>query len=252
MYSCVQLFRSSVARVPKLCIAEGQRNLSVATPLHSRKQSLAEELGLLNAPPLPTRPFHKYAEQMRNEHRNLPWSERRKKISEAWKTLEEEEKQKRLQEYEKEKNEYKESFLEFMTALSPHQVMRLKGAMDRRTLDTDERVSRRNKKQECEALGRPKRPLNPFQLFMMQAEGMTGHGRELISVAAEQWRGLDAAQRQGYLRRHEHEMREYHKRLDAWEQRMCVEGRLDLVRKTSKRQLREQARENKAKEGTGL
>jgi len=235
MFTCLQAFKSSVA--PRLCIGASSRNLSGLTPpLQSRKQSLAEELGLPNAPPLPAKPFHKYMAEQRNVMQNLPWSERRNKLSESWKSLDKDEKQSRVKAYEEEQVEYKNSFLAFISALSPQQLMSLRTAMSRRSVAYDKRASRRDRKKDAEANGRPKRPVNPFVLFLDEVvQKDSGSRKDVVRNAAEQWKALEPEQRQGFMSEYEAQMRQYSTRLQLWEDRMCEEGRVDLVRVPTKR-----------------
>ncbi|XP_063076876.1 transcription factor A, mitochondrial-like [Engraulis encrasicolus] len=84
-------------------------------------------------------------------------------------------------------------------------------------------------KRELQRMGKPKRPRQPFNLFMAENYGTPVDVKSLHN----KWRRLPTLKKKAYVQRAEDDKARYAREMSAWERNMMDMGRPELVRKKS-------------------
>lgn len=203
--------------------------LSVAS-----KQTVAEQLGLPEPPKRPLAPHIRYMKHNidinKRKFPRLSTQEIFVKTSQEWKSLTPNEKERWISEYEKEKFVYDTRYEAYMKKLTPSQVESMKNLKKKRSEDKVKRQLRREKKKECEELGKPKYPGNAFLLYVSTLDRGEAPVKEFVTGAARRWHILPEQAQNIYREKARKQLEQYQQDLAEWESRMLKCGRVDLVR----------------------
>lgn len=160
-----------------------------------------------------------------------------RKIAEQWRTLSPEQKRPFEEAAVKAREQFKVDVHHYMAQLTPAQ-------QQQQALEKKQRLAKRKairKKRELTALGKPKRPRSPFNIYMSEhfeeARGATTQAK--MKSLMQDWRNLFSHQKQVYTQLAEDDKIRYKNEMKSWEEHMVEIGRADL--------LRERTRSTKAK-----
>ncbi|KAK3860317.1 hypothetical protein Pcinc_033623 [Petrolisthes cinctipes] len=198
------------------------------------KQTVAEQLGL---PPPPKRPHTPYIRFIKHYIKNykdkfpqINHIEVFKKATQEWKHLNNHEKGMWTGNYEQERLQYAARYKDYMQRLSPREVESMRQLKRKQLQDKAKRQATKEKKQECESLGRPKYPGNAFLLYVQTLERGEAEVKEFIIGAAKSWHRLPDTKQSVFKDKAKIQLDQYKKELTVWEERMLRAGRPDLVR----------------------
>ncbi|OCT71484.1 hypothetical protein XELAEV_18034460mg [Xenopus laevis] len=148
---------------------------------------------------------------------------------------------------------YREEVKQYREALSPVQL-ELHREQRRQRLAKRKSV---RKKRELTALGRPKRPRSPFNIFMSEhfqdAKGTSSQTK--MKSLRDEWERLHNTQKQTYNHLAQDDKIRYENEMKSWEEQMIEIGRGDLIRLNQRKRFkkpratRASSKTNTAKKG---
>lgn len=151
-----------------------------------------------------------------------------RKIAQQWRTLSPEQKRPFEEASVKAREQFKVDLQRYMAQLTPAQEQQ-------QALDRKQRLAKRKairKKRELTALGKPKRPRSPFNIYMSEhfdeARGVTTQAK--MKSLLQDWRNLFSHQKQVYTQLAEDDKIRYKNEMKSWEEHMVEIGRADLLR----------------------
>ncbi|XP_045618762.1 transcription factor A, mitochondrial [Procambarus clarkii] len=198
------------------------------------KQTVAEQLGLPNPPKRPLSPYLRFIQQYYEENKakfpKLSSKEIFAKSVQDWRNTNADDKLKWTSQYEKEKAVYDIRYSDYVKQLSPNQLDSIKILKKKRSDEKIKRQQRREKKKECEELGKPKYPGNAFMLYLSTLDRGDAPAKEFMSGAAKQWNMLPEETQIVYREKAKESLKIYQNDLAEWEVKMLKAGRADLVR----------------------
>ncbi|XP_061427300.1 transcription factor A, mitochondrial [Lethenteron reissneri] len=212
----------------------------LSRPVFSRPQVSCMAVRLISGPsavPSPTPPkrpltsFFRFLAEQRPQttlqYPEMKHTEIIKNLSEQWRKMSDIHKE-RYQEIAKaEMQQYQDEYQRFLSRLSPEQIKARKDASKKKRTRRLARI----RKKELIALGKPKRPSVPFNIFMAENfKRVTGSSQpEKLIRLRDEWSGLDDMQKQKYQQLAEDDRVRYTREMAAWREQMREEGRGDLV-----------------------
>ncbi|XP_026321474.1 transcription factor A, mitochondrial [Hyposmocoma kahamanoa] len=198
---------------------------------YTTRKSAEERLGI-EKPKRPLTPFFKFMTQMRpallaknpgiTSKEAIAWS------SKHWQELDAETKSQMTKEYEKDLEDYKKIKKIYDASLTDEQKQEIKRVKEVMTAARE----KRKLKAEYKELGRPKKPMSSYFLFMqMKKDALKGNNiKEFQEKVKQEWLKLTENERTKYEKQAQELMNKYKKDLEAWELKMVAKGRSDLVR----------------------
>ncbi|XP_028162102.1 transcription factor A, mitochondrial [Ostrinia furnacalis] len=211
------------------------------------RKSAEERLGI-EKPKRPLTPFFKFMAQLRpallaknpgiTSKEAIAWS------SKHWQELDSETKSQMVKEYEKDFEDYKKIKEMYEKSLTDQQKEDIKKLKEELAAAKE----KRKLKAEYKELGRPKKPMSSYFLFVQsKKDQFTGkHMKEFQEKVKEDWLKLPGTERVKFEKQALDLMNKYKKDMDAWELRMLGIGRSDLVRAKPVRE--KKAKSEKSKE----
>ncbi|XP_049876180.1 transcription factor A, mitochondrial [Pectinophora gossypiella] len=197
---------------------------------YSRK-SPEEKLGI-EKPKRPLTPFFKFMQQMRpallaktpgiTSKEAIAWS------SKHWQQLDAETKSQMVKEYEKDLEDYKKIKAMYEASLTDQQKQDIRRVKEEMATAKE----KRKLKAEYKELGRPKKPMSSYFLYM-QTRKDSFQGKQLKEFQAkvkQDWTKLPESERVKFEKQAQDLMTKYKKDIEAWELKMISIGRADLVR----------------------
>ncbi|XP_021951746.1 transcription factor A, mitochondrial isoform X2 [Folsomia candida] len=237
-------------------VAKTLKNLRLATPTSTstttmRKPVTADQLQsrLMSAsagvpkqkdglavPPRPKKPLTPYfrflaqvREDAKKENPKLKITELMKKIGTQWDRLDEAGKEKYLAAYKKDMESYSATLDKYQASLTPEQT----ALVEQLKMEKMSKKDKREKKRRVKDLGKPKKPMTAFLLFL-RAQAKHGDTIEQYQQLAKQmgtkWKGMSEAEKAPYLAQYNDAASIYEKDLKKWEDKMLKQGNNDVVR----------------------
>ncbi|CAG4951614.1 unnamed protein product [Colias eurytheme] len=208
---------------------------SIQTCDYSTKKSAEERLGI-EKPKRPLTPFFKFMAQMRPallaKNPSISSKEAISWTSKHWQQLDSETKSQMTKEYEKDLEDYKKIKELYQASLTEEQKEDIRKMKEEMALAKE----KRKLKQEHKELGRPKKPMSSYILYMMSRNDKSSESRDFKThqqkVKAD-WVKLTESERNKFEKQAADLMAKYRKDLEAWELKMISIGRSDLVRQKS-------------------
>ncbi|KAL0821624.1 hypothetical protein ABMA28_005069 [Loxostege sticticalis] len=195
------------------------------------RKSAEERLGI-EKPKRPLTPFFKFMSQLRpallaknpgiSSKEAIAWS------SKHWQQLDTETKSQMVKEYEKDLEDYKKIKEMYEKSLTDQQKADIKRVKEELAAAKE----KRKLKAEYKELGRPKKPMSSYFLFVQsRKDQFTGKQiKEFQEKVKEDWLKLPASEKVKYEKQAQELMSKYKKDIEAWELKMINLGRTDLVR----------------------
>lgn len=198
------------------------------------QKSVVNKLLLPLKPKKPIPPFFQYLKERRQEvieKHNLNFKDALRFLSESWKDFDGDTKKKMNDIYNKELEQYKDSIKVFNQNLTVDQ----KNELFRVKHEQLEQKTKRKLKKELKELGKPRKPLTAYLMFV--SEEIKNHGNEPIQTymvtVANKWKELDENRKTKYIKSAAVNNDNYKNALLKWENDMIKVGRIDLVRARS-------------------
>ncbi|XP_041982010.1 transcription factor A, mitochondrial [Aricia agestis] len=195
----------------------------------------AEQMLGIDKPKRPLTPFFKFMAQMRpallaknpgmTSKEAITWS------SKHWQELDAETKSQMVKEYEKDMEDYKKIKKLYESSLSEDQKEEIKRVKEEIAAARE----KRKLKAEFKEMGRPKKPMSSYFLFMQsRKDSFQGNNvKEYQEKVRTDWQKLSDNERQKFEKQAQDLMNKYKKEIEAWEVKMISIGRGDLVREKS-------------------
>ncbi|XP_025099445.1 transcription factor A, mitochondrial-like isoform X2 [Pomacea canaliculata] len=182
----------------------------------------------VQSPDAPKRPLHPFVKFMKEKYsevqKNKPGArvgEVAKIVSQLWHELGQEDQNARKLQAQEEYQDYKQKYLVFLDGLSEEEKSQLRAKKAYRKKLKD--------KQELYSLGRPKKPLNAYFMFMRSQ-----HERLHYKDLANHWYIIPPSEKKIHKEGARVEKEKYDKELAEWEERMIEIGREDVIRTSSR------------------
>jgi len=182
-------------------------------------------------PKKPNPPFFKFLHEKRPElleKHNLNVKDAARVLSELWKNFDVNTKTKMNEIYNKELKEYKESIKVYKEKLTEDQ----KDELFRMKYEQSEQKAKRKLKKELKELGKPRRPLTGYLMFV--SDEIKNHGdvpvHKYMMTIANKWKEMDVRDKEKYIKAAAEEYDKYNTEILKWENDMIKAGRYDLVR----------------------
>lgn len=148
-----------------------------------------------------------------------------------WQTLDQASKAKLEEEYKRDQTVWLAKNAKYLSQLTDAQKQELK--LERQQKQEDK--VKREHKRLMKDLGRPKRPLNGYLLFVANNKPKPGLSKEenklQMKSLGHQWKHLPDAEKERYTREAEEEKKRYHEKMKAWEDKMLATDNVEAVRK---------------------
>ncbi|XP_064603852.1 transcription factor A, mitochondrial-like isoform X2 [Liolophura sinensis] len=159
-----------------------------------------------------------------------------------WKTISEEEKKALQDRAHRRMEAYKVQRLQFLDQLTP---------AEREELVVSQREHRRKRKHrrhvlELHKLGKPKRPVSPFFVFVRASQVERGDAPiQFVKGLAERWKMMPEEEKEMYREEAQMDTERYYRHMEVWEAKMIKAGRPDLVRGYHKKSRSRRAKRRK-------
>ncbi|XP_025410455.1 transcription factor A, mitochondrial [Sipha flava] len=198
---------------------------------YAKKAVVENTLQLPKRPKKPNPPFFLYLQEKRQEvteKHNLSLKDAVRVVSEMWKNVDSENKQKMNEVYNKELEKYKKNVELYKQSLTEDQ----KNELFRLKYEQIEQRTKRKLKKELKDLGKPRKPLTAYLMFV--SEEIKNHGNVPVQIymttIANKWKEMDENTKSKFIKAALQENDKYNNALLDWENKMIKAGRLDLVR----------------------
>ncbi|CAH2007233.1 unnamed protein product [Acanthoscelides obtectus] len=203
---------------------------------HASAVTATEKLKGLNIPDKPKRPLSPYLRFVENykhsvlkENPDIKITEVVKKCAEKWNSMSEEEKQKYKENYKIESEKYSQTISDYNKSLTNEQIQALKEiALEKKT-----KKQKRKMKKLCKDTNKPKRPLLPLTMYMMEVCQMSNIPlKELMKDPdiRKKWESLPESDRKRYEEVYQRKKAKYDQDLLEWEKIMIEDGHQNAVR----------------------
>ncbi|XP_020297794.1 ARS-binding factor 2, mitochondrial [Pseudomyrmex gracilis] len=195
-------------------------------------------------PKKPINPFMQYLltvrSNLQNQYPDYPYKDIIKKASEQWAQLDAVTKQNLQKQYTEQYFAYKQKLIDYEKSLTTDQKILIKEELMRKELVKEKREYAKEKsqiKQKLEELGKPKRPLSAFFLFMqdkMSTKNPEISQKDWMSNISKEWKDMTKEVKTKYIDQARHLTEKYKAELQKWEEDMIKAGRRDLLRSSVK------------------
>lgn len=196
------------------------------------KKSVEEKLGLPQKPKKPLTPYFRFMAQIRPV---LIQKNPQAKVTDIVKISAQEWEKADITVREQLQADYKREMAEFLAAQVKYDQMltnEQREEIKKAKKDIAESKEKRLLKKKMKELGRPKRPLSPFLLFLY--ENKDGRGtqsfRDWQLSMGDKWEKLSEQQKSQYFTQYKKELEEYKHDIQVWEEKMIRLGHIDVVR----------------------
>ncbi|KAM3965791.1 mitochondrial transcription factor A [Aphomia sociella] len=212
-------------------VVHGRTNWFTLQICNYTKKSAEEKLGI-EKPKRPLTPYFKFMTQMRPallaKNPGITSKEAVAWTSKHWQELDAETKTQMVKEYEKDMEDYKKIKQIYESSLTEQQKTDIKQLKEEMTAAKE----KRKLKAEYKELGRPKKPMSSYFLFVQtRKEAFQGKNmKEYQEKMKAEWLKLTESERFKYEKQAQELMNKYKKDIEAWELKMITIGRTDLVR----------------------
>lgn len=153
-----------------------------------------------------------------------------KEAGAKWKSLSEEQKAIYIKKAEAAKEQYLAALEEYSKNISPEQRERerIEEKMKK------EKTRRTRAKRLIRSLGKPKRPLSPYFLFLKEhdlkrSDGKPGINFEKVAQLAARWRVMSDAEKAKYKEAYDKAKVKYDEEVKRWKERMVEEGHQSAI-----------------------
>ncbi|XP_061491321.1 transcription factor A, mitochondrial [Rhineura floridana] len=217
----------------------GSRHVLRCSPACTVEKWFSKQISSDNCPKYPLtayiRFYKEYQPLYRKQNPDISILDVTRMVANAWRELPASDKQPYEAAAKVDRQVYKEQMAKYKAQLTPAQEAALKE--EKRRKREKRRVSR--KKRQLTMLGKPKRPRNPFNIFVaehfQESKGISTQGR--LKNLFEEWQKTSSSQKQTYQQLAEDDRIRYENEMKSWEEHMIEIGREDLVRHKIRRRI---------------
>ncbi|XP_055542392.1 transcription factor A, mitochondrial [Wyeomyia smithii] len=194
----------------------------------------SKESTLPERPKRPCNPFIKYAQSVRTSlmAKNPVATPREitKLAAVQWNQLDTAEKSKLAEAFKEEQAVWLQQNAKYLNQLTDQQ----KDDIRQDRLKKLEEKSRREQRKRIKELGKPKRPLNGFLLYVLEQRPKNLNREEnsaYLKSMGERWAKMSEAEKEPYNRRAADGLAKYHNEVKQWEEKMSAENNMDVIRR---------------------
>ncbi|RLU25751.1 hypothetical protein DMN91_001909 [Ooceraea biroi] len=235
MSICRKLF--PISPVNLLCTS---RKLATAQETHTIISKLKRNIEKDILPPKPKKPLTPFIQycmstrsKLQKENPNYSYKDIVKKASEQWTELDPAIKQNLQKQFAEQHSIYKQKLMEYENSITSDQKMLVKEELRKKELAWEKNQI----KQKLVALGKPKRPLNAFYLFV-QSKRVTKDPltpqKDWMSKISKEWKDMTMDAKNKYVTEATKLFENYKVDVKKWEQDMIQAGHHDLLKPSIK------------------
>lgn len=147
-----------------------------------------------------------------------------------WQVLDPASKAKLEAEFKKDQAVWLQQNAKYLSQLTDEQKVDIRQA---RAEKSEEKAKREHRK-KVKDLGKPKRPLNGFLLYLTEFRPKNlnkDENKEQIKLIGQKWSQLSEAEKAPYNSRAAEALVKYHEDVNQWEEKMIAQDHLDVVRR---------------------
>ncbi|PNF23876.1 hypothetical protein B7P43_G13727 [Cryptotermes secundus] len=196
------------------------------------KKSVEEKLGLPPKPKKPLTPYFRFMAQIRpaivQKNPQAKLTDIAKLAGTEWGKADSSVREQLQAEYKREMVDYMAAQVKYNQKLTDEQHEEIKKAK----IEIAELKERRLLKKKKKELGKPKRPLSAFLLFMTEKKDERGTQsfKDWQIQMQNEWEKLYEEQKSAYMARSRKLFEEYKREIQIWEEKMIRLGHIDVVR----------------------
>ncbi|XP_050546342.1 transcription factor A, mitochondrial [Daktulosphaira vitifoliae] len=195
------------------------------------QKSREGKLGLPLKPKKPNPPFFKFLQEKRinmMSNDNMKLKDVAQEASKLWKDVDVDSKNEMNEIYRKELEQYKQDIESYKKNLTKEQ----KDEIMRAQYDEIESKMKRKMKKELKELGKPRKPLTAYLLYLVERNEERGNLsiQDFMKKVGKEWREMNNDSKQKYVTAASVENEKYLTAINQWEKSMINIGRSDLVR----------------------
>ncbi|XP_011258733.1 transcription factor A, mitochondrial isoform X1 [Camponotus floridanus] len=214
-----------------------RRLATTQDPIVSKlKRSIEKDI----LPPKPKKPLNAYMQyflsvkdKLHKEYPNYTQIEIIKKVAEQWSQVDPTIKQNLQKQYMEQSSVYKQKLMEYKNSITDDQQMLIKQEL----IKKEHALEKSQIKQKLAELGKPKRPLTAFVLFMQDNKMVKDpqiSQQDWMKNMSNEWKNLIIEDKNKYIAKAARLSEKYKIELKNWEENMIREGHQDLLKSTLK------------------
>ena len=191
-------------------------------------------------PPKPKKPLNAFMQyyisikdKLHKEYPNYTQKELLKKVAEQWAQVEPTVKQNLQKQYTEQSSVYKQKLMDYKNSITDDQQMLIKKEL----IKKEHALERSQVKQKLAELGKPKRPLTVFFLFMqdkrMVKDSQISQHDWMRNISKE-WKNLTVEAKNKYIAEAAQLSEKYKTEIKKWEENMIRAGHQELLKSVLK------------------
>lgn len=191
-------------------------------------------------PPKPKKPLNAFIqyflsikEQLHKEYPNCTQKDILKKVAEQWTQVDPTIKQNFQKQYMEQQSVYKQKLMDYKNSITDDQQMLIQNQL----IKKEHALERSQIKQKLADLGKPKRPLTAFFLFMQDNKMLKDSQvsqKDWMKNISKEWKNLTMEAKNKYTAEAVRLTEKYKTDIKKWEKNMIQEGHQDLLKSTLK------------------
>ncbi|XP_070161922.1 transcription factor A, mitochondrial [Polyergus mexicanus] len=191
-------------------------------------------------PPKPKKPLNAFIQyflsikdQLHKEYPNRTQKDILKKVAEQWTQVDPTIKQNFQKQYMEQQSVYKQKLMDYKNSITDDQQMLIQNQL----IKKEHALERSQIKQKLADLGKPKRPLTAFFLFMQDNKMLKDSQvsqKDWMKNISKEWKNLTIEAKNKYIAEAARLSEIYKTDIKKWERNMIQEGHQDLLKSTLK------------------
>lgn len=187
-------------------------------------------------PPKPKKPLNAYMQyylsvkdKVHKDYPNYTQKELMKKIAEQWTQVAPAVKENLQKQYMEQQSAYKQKLMDYKSSITDDQQMLIKKEL----IKKEHALERSQVKQKLAELGKPKRPLSAFILFMQDNKMVKDSQvsqQDWMKNLSKEWKNLTMEAKNKYITEAAQLIEQYKTEIKKWEENMIRAGHQDLLK----------------------
>ncbi|XP_029164384.1 transcription factor A, mitochondrial isoform X2 [Nylanderia fulva] len=210
----------------------------LATPQDSTISKLKRNIEKSILPPKPKKPLNAFMQyflsvkdKLHKDYPNYTQKELLKKVAEQWTQVESGVKENLQKQYMEQLSVYKQKLMDYKNSITDDQQMLIKKEL----IKKEHALERSQVKQKLAELGKPKRPLSAFLLFMQNnRKDSQVSQQDWMKILSTEWKNLTMEAKNKYIVEAAQLTEKYKTEVKKWEENMIRTGHQDMLKSTLK------------------
>ncbi|XP_012278210.1 transcription factor A, mitochondrial [Orussus abietinus] len=205
-----------------------------------KDKKILKKLGIPIPPKKPANSYLLFIQDHKDKYykssEGMKYTDFVKKVAQEWAQIDEAEKKNMQKEYEKRMNDYINELLEYDKSITEEQ----RNLVEKEKKKAEQRHNQIVLKKKLEELGRPKKPISAFGLYIMdhmKKENISGNLKKVMLEVGNKWKILSTDEKKMYTDKYKKLWNEYQHTLLEWEKQMIKLGYTDYIRNKTLEQL---------------